>query len=195
MNCIVIDMKRMNKVISFSSQSIELQAGATLRTALETLIPLNLTTPVQTDYQGLSLGGFLSTTTGIGPASFIDSSVSQNVLQISVVTGKGEIVIASQNENVDLFNSARSGIGIFGVITLVKLKGFIILFILFTYFIFISVVPIVGSQFRLYFCTQNFTNFQNDLLNKMEKASSLFHQWEIFPRLTGRNNSKFLNLT
>lgn len=69
-----------------------------------------------TDYLGLTVGGTLSNA-GVSGQAFCYGPQTSNVTELEVVTGKGEIVICSQQCNSELFFSVLGGLGQFGIIT------------------------------------------------------------------------------
>jgi cytokinin dehydrogenase len=75
-----------------------------------------LVPPVLTNNLGVTVAGTLSMA-GLGVASFRYGTQADNALELEVVTGTGEIVTCSREENRDLFDVVRCGLGQFGVIT------------------------------------------------------------------------------
>ncbi|KAL9154077.1 hypothetical protein ABFS82_10G090400 [Erythranthe guttata] len=69
-----------------------------------------------TDYLYLSVGGTLSNA-GISGQAFLHGPQINNVLELDVITGKGEFVTCSKNENPELFFGVLGGLGQFGIIT------------------------------------------------------------------------------
>ncbi|XP_011077993.1 cytokinin dehydrogenase 4-like [Sesamum indicum] len=69
-----------------------------------------------TDYLYLTVGGTLSNA-GISGQSFRHGPQISNVLELDVVTGKGELITCSRNMNSELFFGALGGLGQFGIIT------------------------------------------------------------------------------
>ncbi|CAK9861126.1 unnamed protein product [Sphagnum jensenii] len=69
-----------------------------------------------TDYLYLSVGGTLSNA-GVSGQTFRHGPQISNVLQLEVVTGKGELVICSPSKQPDLFFAVLGGLGQFGIIT------------------------------------------------------------------------------
>ncbi|XP_008796239.1 cytokinin dehydrogenase 9 [Phoenix dactylifera] len=69
-----------------------------------------------TDYLHLTVGGTLSNA-GISGQVFRHGPQISNVHQLQVVTGEGEIVNCSAEENADLFYGVLGGLGQFGIIT------------------------------------------------------------------------------
>ncbi|MER6175481.1 FAD-binding protein [Streptosporangium sp. NPDC001681] len=76
--------------------------------------------PVLTDYLGLSVGGTLSAG-GFGGSSFHAGGQTDNVDELTVVTGTGEVVTCSARRNQHLFDASRAGFGQFGVIVAARL--------------------------------------------------------------------------
>ncbi|KAI4316862.1 hypothetical protein L6164_024802 [Bauhinia variegata] len=69
-----------------------------------------------TDYLYLSVGGTLSNA-GISGQTFNHGPQISNVLELDVVTGKGELLTCSNERNSKLFHAVLGGLGQFGIIT------------------------------------------------------------------------------
>ncbi|XP_022882857.1 cytokinin dehydrogenase 1-like [Olea europaea var. sylvestris] len=69
-----------------------------------------------TDYLHLTVGGTLSVA-GISGQAFQHGPQIDNVYQLQVVTGTGEVVTCSEEQNSDLFHAILGGLGQFGIIT------------------------------------------------------------------------------
>ncbi|KAL0426889.1 UNVERIFIED_CONTAM: Cytokinin dehydrogenase 3 [Sesamum latifolium] len=69
-----------------------------------------------TDYLYLSVGGTLSNA-GISGQSFLHGPQISNVLELDVITGKGDFLTCSKDMNSDLFFAVLGGLGQFGIIT------------------------------------------------------------------------------
>ncbi|XP_010090224.2 cytokinin dehydrogenase 1 isoform X2 [Morus notabilis] len=74
-----------------------------------------------TDYLYLTVGGTLSNA-GISGQAFKHGPQISNVYQLEVVTGKGEVVTCSENQNADLFYAVLGGLGQFGIITRARIS-------------------------------------------------------------------------
>ncbi|XP_066384945.1 cytokinin dehydrogenase 3-like [Miscanthus floridulus] len=83
---------------------------------LEQSLKLGLAPRSWTDYLYLIVGGTLSNA-GISGQTFKHGPQISNVLQLEVVTGRGEIVKCSPSKDADLFNAVLGGLGQFGIIT------------------------------------------------------------------------------
>ncbi|KAH9616518.1 hypothetical protein KSS87_005246 [Heliosperma pusillum] len=69
-----------------------------------------------TDYLHLTVGGTLSNA-GISGQAFRHGPQINNVYQLEIVTGKGDVIQCSEKENADLFYGVLGGLGQFGIIT------------------------------------------------------------------------------
>lgn len=69
-----------------------------------------------TDYLHLTVGGTLSNA-GVSGQAFRQGPQVSNVNQLEIVTGRGDVVTCSPEENSDLFYGALGGLGQFGIIT------------------------------------------------------------------------------
>ncbi|KAJ6700029.1 CYTOKININ DEHYDROGENASE 1-LIKE ISOFORM X1 [Salix purpurea] len=74
-----------------------------------------------TDYLHLTVGGTLSNA-GISGQAFKHGPQINNIYQLEVVTGKGEVVTCSEKQNVELFYGVLGGLGQFGIITRAKIS-------------------------------------------------------------------------
>lgn len=69
-----------------------------------------------TDYLYLTVGGTLSNA-GISGQAFNHGPQISNVHELDVVTGKGELMTCSEDQNSELFHAVLGGLGQFGIIT------------------------------------------------------------------------------
>ncbi|WOL09802.1 cytokinin dehydrogenase 3-like [Canna indica] len=119
---IVIEMDSMPSSISIhknvdSGFSYADVSGGTLWIELlEESLKFELAPRSWTDYLYLSIGGTLSNG-GISGQTFKHGPQISNVLQLDVVTGKGEQVTCSHTESSELFFAVLGGLGQFGIIT------------------------------------------------------------------------------
>ncbi|XP_041028618.1 cytokinin dehydrogenase 1-like isoform X1 [Juglans microcarpa x Juglans regia] len=74
-----------------------------------------------TDYLHLTVGGTLSNA-GISGQAFRHGPQIDNIYQLEVVTGKGEVVTCSEKQNNDLFHAVLGGLGQFGIITRARIS-------------------------------------------------------------------------
>lgn len=113
---IVVDMTSLNRIRSVDADSVFVDGGARWLDLVRYTIPRGLVPPTLTGYLGLSVGGTLSVG-GIGAESFRKGVQADNVLELEVVTGAGELVRCSRDEHPELFDACRCGLGQLGVIT------------------------------------------------------------------------------
>lgn len=76
---------------------------------------------VLTNNLGVSISGTLSMA-GLGVASFRYGTQADNAVELKVVTGTGEIVTCSREQNRELFDCVRCGLGQFGMIAEAKVR-------------------------------------------------------------------------
>ncbi|BFG38015.1 hypothetical protein CerSpe_242890 [Prunus speciosa] len=74
-----------------------------------------------TDYLHLTVGGTLSYA-GISGQAFRHGPQINNVYQLEVVTGQGEVITCSENNSPDLFYGVLGGLGQFGIITQARIS-------------------------------------------------------------------------
>jgi len=118
---VVIDMGTLNQIHSIEADRAVVDAGVVWRDLLLATIPLGLTPPVLTDYTRLTIGGTLSVG-GISGRSYQHGAQVDNVLELQVVTGEGELVTCSETANRKLFEAALAGLGLCAVIVRATLR-------------------------------------------------------------------------
>jgi cytokinin dehydrogenase len=118
---VVIDMSTLATIHSISQDQADVDAGVLWRDLLLATTAVGLTPPVLTDYTGLSIGGTLSVGGLNGTSSRYGAQVD-NVDELQVVTGQGQIVTCSQWQNADLFNVALAGLGLCAIIVRAKVR-------------------------------------------------------------------------
>ncbi|UCF36031.1 MAG: FAD-binding protein, partial [Acidobacteriota bacterium] len=102
-------------------ESVWVDAGVLWNDLVEHLLPSGWVPPVLTSNLNVTIGGTLAFG-GLGVASHRYGSQVDNVLALEVVTGTGDLVYCSPDENSDLFDCVRCGAGQFGLITRAKLS-------------------------------------------------------------------------
>jgi FAD/FMN-containing dehydrogenase len=113
---VVADMTRLRTVHAVEGDRVVIDAGATWHEVLAATLPRGLVPPVLPDYLDLTVGGTLAVG-GVGAMTSRFGVVSDNVLDLQVVTGRAELVTCSSNRDADLFDAVRAGLGQVGVIT------------------------------------------------------------------------------
>lgn len=118
---ILIDMSGLSTIHEINASDALVDAGVRWIQLLQATVPLGKSPPTLTDYIDLSVGGTLSVG-GIGGQAFRHGLQVDNVLELDVVTGKGQLVNCSPTKRPLLFNAVRSGLGQFGIIVRARVR-------------------------------------------------------------------------
>lgn len=115
---VVLDTSVMNTIheIDEAGETATVDCGVVWRDLVTATLEKGLIPRVLTNNLGVQISGTVSMA-GLGVASFRYGTQADNVDELQVVTGTGEIVTCSREQNADLFNVVRCGLGQFGVIT------------------------------------------------------------------------------
>jgi cytokinin dehydrogenase len=112
---VVIDSRTQAAIHRIDPDRVTLDTGVRWLDLVTATLQHGLTPPVFPDYIGMSVGGTLCVG-GIGGASSHHGLQVDNVLELEVVTGAGELVRCSATEHADLFRAVLGGFGQFGII-------------------------------------------------------------------------------
>lgn len=118
---VVADMGRLRTVHAVEPDRVVVDAGATLREVLAATLPRGLAPPGLPDYLDLSVGGTL-VVGGVGSAISRFGVLTDNVLELQVVTGRGERLTCSPTSNPRQFDAIRAGLGQVAVVTRATLR-------------------------------------------------------------------------
>ncbi len=118
---ILIDMSGLSTIHEINADDALVDAGVRWNDLLQATVPLGKSPPTLTDYIDLSVGGTLSVG-GIGGQAFRHGLQVDNVLELDVVTGKGQLVHCSPTVKPLLFNAVRAGLGQFGIIVRARVR-------------------------------------------------------------------------
>ncbi|KAL2501782.1 Cytokinin dehydrogenase 1 [Forsythia ovata] len=117
---VVINMESLRvREMSFHTGKlpyVDVSAGELWINILHESLKHGLAPKSWTDYLHLTVGGTLSNA-GISGQAFQHGPQIDNVYQLQVVTGTGEVVTCSEEQNSDLFHAVLGGLGQFGIIT------------------------------------------------------------------------------
>lgn len=113
-NGIAIDMATMKNLQILSPDLVKVGGGSTWGPVMHESYKTKRTLPVVND-TFLSVGGSLSTG-GFGPTGYNRGFMVDQVKELEVVTGSGELVTCSDAKNPDLFNAMLAGMGQCGII-------------------------------------------------------------------------------
>ncbi|KAM1703282.1 hypothetical protein EV2_029303 [Malus domestica] len=122
---VVINMESLKvpqiQIHTGSSPYVDASGGELWINILRESLKYGLAPKSWTDYLHLTIGGTLSNA-GISGQAFRHGPQISNVHQLEVVTGKGEVVNCSEEQNEDLFHSVLGGLGQFGIITRARIS-------------------------------------------------------------------------
>ena len=118
---VVVDMGTLATVHEINPTNALVDSGARWLDLLAATIPQGLTPPTLVDFLELTVGGTISLG-GIGSQTFRYGPQVDNVLELQVVTGEGKLVSCSATHNTELFRTARSGLGQFGLIVRARVR-------------------------------------------------------------------------
>jgi cytokinin dehydrogenase len=107
--------------IDEAAEVATVDSGVVWRELVQASLEKGLVPRVLTNNLNVTIGGTVSMA-GLGVASFRYGTQADNVDELEVVTGTGEIVVCSREENRELFDAVRCSLGQFGVITRAKVR-------------------------------------------------------------------------
>ena len=118
---VVLSLQKLKKiVIDVTKKVAVVQGGITAGELIAAAEPHGLVAVTGTvgavGFAGLTLGG------GYGPLGPSHGLAADNLMSAEVVLASGEVVVASNNENADLFWAIRGGGGNFGVVTTLHVR-------------------------------------------------------------------------
>ena len=120
---ILLDMRSLGRIgrVDRDALTVDVEGGTLWGDLIRHLAPLGLAPPVLTNNLDVTVGGTLSIA-GIGVASFRHGTQGDQVAELDVVTGAGDLVTCAPGRNGDLFQAIIAGLGQVGVITRARLK-------------------------------------------------------------------------
>ncbi|MCG3196483.1 MAG: putative oxidoreductase ORF5 in fasciation locus [bacterium] len=108
-------------ILDEAAETVTTGAGTIWGEVVKAIDPRGWVPRVLTNNLNVSMGGTLSVA-GLGVASFRYGTQGDNAEELQFVTGTGEIVECRAEDNREIYDLARSGLGQFGVITRAKVK-------------------------------------------------------------------------
>jgi cytokinin dehydrogenase len=118
---IVVQMSSLNALCALHSDRVEVEAGMLWSSLVQTTLAHGLTPPVLPDYLHLSIGGVLSVG-GIGGTSYRYGAIVDQVQELQVVTGRGQLETCSPTQQPALFEHVLAGLGQCGIIVKATLR-------------------------------------------------------------------------
>lgn len=117
---IVIDTSTLASVQVNASDAV-VGPGARWREIVGATLPRGLTPPTLPNFLDLTVGGNIAVG-GIGGASHRHGAIVDNVLELEVVTGTGNLRRCSATREPTLFNAVLGGLGQFGIVVRARIK-------------------------------------------------------------------------
>ena len=113
---LVIETGRLDRVDDPQGDRIHCGSGATWGAVTDRALAVGLAPSVLPNCLDMTVGGTLSVG-GIGISSFRHGTQADNVIELEVALPDGRLVRTSREEEPDLFDGIRAGLGEFGVVT------------------------------------------------------------------------------
>ena len=107
--------------VNTKEKYVEAEGLATFSDILEATVKKGFMPAVVPDFRSITIGGAISGL-GIEATSFKYGMVHENILDVEVLTGTGEILEASEKKNPDLFVTLVNSLGTLGYILKCKMK-------------------------------------------------------------------------
>jgi FAD/FMN-containing dehydrogenase len=120
---VTVSTLKFDKILFFDRQNgiIQCQSGIVLDQLLEVIVPDGWFLPVTPGTKFVTVGGLVASDVH-GKNHHVDGSFSRHILEMEVMMGDGESVVCSKEKNSDLFEATCGGMGLTGVIVLVKFQ-------------------------------------------------------------------------
>lgn len=118
---IVLNTKGLNRIGRVKNGQIRVQSGVPWRDLVHRVLADGYLPPALTTHLSVTVGGTISVA-GLSTTSHAYGAQADNVTELEVVTGEGQRLRCSADENPTLFDCARCGLGQFGAITEARLR-------------------------------------------------------------------------
>jgi decaprenylphospho-beta-D-ribofuranose 2-oxidase len=114
---------RLDRMLAFDEQTgtLEAEAGVPLSDVIDVFLPRGFFPPVTPGTKHLTLGGAIAADVH-GKNHHVDGSVGNFVGSIKLLTGTGEVIDCSREQNADAFRATLGGMGLTGAIVSAKLR-------------------------------------------------------------------------
>lgn len=118
-----LDLRKFNQVISIDAEKkiAHVQGLISFADLLEETLQVGLVPKVVPELRGITIGGAISGL-AIESSSFKEGLFHHSIVEMEVLTGKGEVVVCSPTMNSDLFFGMPNSYGTLGYILSAKLK-------------------------------------------------------------------------
>lgn len=119
-----LDMSPLDHFLSFDRNAgvLECEAGVSLKTILDVIIPAGWFLPVTPGTQFVSIGGAIASDVH-GKNHHQEGCFSQHVLSFNILVGSGDIITCSAaGDHTDLFRATCGGMGLTGIILSARIQ-------------------------------------------------------------------------
>lgn len=118
-----LNLHALNRVLEVNTQEnyVEAEGLATFYDIFEATAQVGYMPVVVPEFRNITVGGAIAGL-GVEASSFKYGLVHENILEMEVLTGKGEVVVVSENKHRDLFISMPNSLGTIGYILKCKLR-------------------------------------------------------------------------
>ena len=119
----VVDTSGLKHVIHIDEKGMtaRVEPNVSMDALVDETLKYGLVPQVVMEFPGITVGGGFSGSSGES-SSFKYGLFENTIARIEVILANGEIVIASTNENADLFHGAASAFGTLGIVTLLDVR-------------------------------------------------------------------------
>ncbi|MDB5108547.1 MAG: FAD-binding oxidoreductase [Candidatus Binatus sp.] len=113
----VVDLQRLNRMLSFDAESglLRCEAGVTLAEIIDVFLPRGFFPPVTPGTRFVTLGGSVASDVH-GKNHHRESSLGSHVTYLDLMLASGEVRRCSRTQNPELFWATVGGMGLTGVI-------------------------------------------------------------------------------
>ena len=120
---LLLDMTALGRCLALDvpAMTVDVEGGAVWGDVVRTTVTHGLVPPVLTNNLNVTVGGTLSVA-GIGVASFKYGTQGDQVVELDVVTGEGQVVTCGPDREPELFWSVIAGLGQVGIIVRARLR-------------------------------------------------------------------------
>ncbi|KAK3294103.1 uncharacterized protein B0H64DRAFT_325774 [Chaetomium fimeti] len=125
----LLDISPLNNVLLVSKDHSDIgldswclvEPNVPMDKLVEATLPHGLVPPVVMEFPGITVGGGFSGTSGES-SSFRHGFFSDNVHEVEMILGDGQVVKASNENHQDLFRAAAGALGTLGIVTALKVR-------------------------------------------------------------------------